>query len=337
MKKSSLLTLGVLTAGLSLIAVELIPLFSLPTAAAAAKKIAFPTNAAAKGAFPKRWNYGSESPMDNKDPVVQVHWYNEHTVMLRENKAYSSNGNFFFLYFGNEKALLLDQGAIYQPEISPLRQLIDGLVAEWCKRNGRDDIHLVLTNTHLHGDHYAQWNQFLDRPNTTLVGLTFEERMDFFGIKNFPEQRAEYDLGGRKLILVGAPGHEDSELAIYDTWTRLLCTGDMLYWGLITIRDWKKWEPSIQRLAKFTYDHPVVAITNCHIEMSAQNIDYPRKTVYQPEEPPMEIDVETLRKLAAFTKTITDPKPGVYYFDKIWLYNEVGGGVALEKNIYAYE
>jgi hydroxyacylglutathione hydrolase len=333
MKKSLVLCLGVLTAGVTFLMMERAPADSRHSAA---KSIKFPTDVAAPGKFPERWHGGTESAMDDKEPVMHVHWYNEHTVMMRENKCYSSNGNFVFLYFGNDKAFLLDQGAISQPDISPFREIVVDLVAEWCERNGREDIQLIVANTHLHGDHYAQTNQFLDRPNTLIVGLTHEERMAFFGITNFPTERVHYDLGGRKLMLFGTPGHEDSEMAVYDPYTRLLCTGDMLYWGLITIRDWKKWEPSIQRLAQFTHDFPVVAITNCHIEMSAHDVDYPRKTSYQPDEPPMQIEVETLRNLAAYTRTITDPKPGVYRFPKIWLYNEVGGGVALETNKYAY-
>ena len=34
-----------------------------------------------------RWIHGSESAKHNTDPDIQVHWYDEHTVILRQNMA----------------------------------------------------------------------------------------------------------------------------------------------------------------------------------------------------------------------------------------------------------
>jgi glyoxylase-like metal-dependent hydrolase (beta-lactamase superfamily II) len=340
MKKSVRALLGIVMAAITAFVFEAAATSTvLPVSrAAAGKRIEFPTKVAAPGTFPQKWIHGSESLMDNKDPVVQVHWYNEHTVMMRENKAYADGANFFFLYFGNDRAFLLDQGSITQRDISPVRELVDDVIAQWCRRHGKEDVELIVANTHLHGDHYSAWNQFQDRPNTRLVGLTHEERLAFFGMTNFPEQRVEYDLGGRKLILWGSPGHDDAEMATYDTYTHLICTGDMLYWGLITIRGFSnKWAPSIDRLVKFTEEYPVSNLINCHIEMSNRNVDYPRSTSYQPDEPPMQISVETLRELNAFVKTVKNPKDGeVYYFDRIWLYNQKGGWETVEKNKWVY-
>ena len=47
------------------------------------------------------------------------------------------------------------------------------------RQNQQSDIELIVANSHLHGDHYAAWNQFVDRPNTIMVGLTHEEMMAF--------------------------------------------------------------------------------------------------------------------------------------------------------------
>ena len=33
------------------------------------------------------WIHGSESAKHNTDPDIQVHWYDEHTVILRQNMA----------------------------------------------------------------------------------------------------------------------------------------------------------------------------------------------------------------------------------------------------------
>jgi len=37
------------------------------------------------------WIHGSVSAKHNTDPDVQVHWYDEHTVILRQNMAIPRN------------------------------------------------------------------------------------------------------------------------------------------------------------------------------------------------------------------------------------------------------
>lgn len=59
----------------------------LPLSAAQPPRIDFQSNLPAKGTFPEKWIHGSKSLLDNHDPPVQVHWFNEHTVIMRENKA----------------------------------------------------------------------------------------------------------------------------------------------------------------------------------------------------------------------------------------------------------
>ena len=58
----------------------------------------FPSSAAAPGKFPEQWIHGSKSAMDNTDPAVQVHRYNEHTYILRENKAINYEGAFMYVF-----------------------------------------------------------------------------------------------------------------------------------------------------------------------------------------------------------------------------------------------
>ena len=60
----------------------------------------FKSDLPAPGSFPDRWICGSESLKDNTDPPVHVHWYNAHTAILRQNKAYSFEAPFAPLYFG---------------------------------------------------------------------------------------------------------------------------------------------------------------------------------------------------------------------------------------------
>src|SRR3546814_4261165 len=152
----------------------------------------FPTRRSSDLSFPKAWIHGSSSCMDNKDPPVQVHWYNPHTAILRQNKAYSYEAPFAPLYFGNERILLLDEGFVQLRNDWDLRGVVDQCIDDWCRRHGRDPagLELLVAFSHLHADHYAAVNQFADRPNTRYMGLTHEEMVGFWGMTDFPEERA---------------------------------------------------------------------------------------------------------------------------------------------------
>ena len=91
--------------------------------------IDFKTNVPAPGSFPEKWICGSVSCMDNHDPPIQVNWYNEHTVFMRQNKAYSYEAPFMHLYFGNERILLVDQGYTQLRTDWPLRDVVDRCIA----------------------------------------------------------------------------------------------------------------------------------------------------------------------------------------------------------------
>ncbi len=293
--------------------------------------IDFASQLPAKGTFPAKWIHGSKSLLDNNDPPVQVHWYNPHTVIMRENKAYNYEGAFLYLYFGNDRAILLDQGSTASPAEWPLRRMVD----EWKRRNGKgDDYELVLAFSHLHGDHYAAQNQFLDRPYTRIMGLTHEEMVGFWGMTKYPEQRVTFDLGGRELWVWGNPGHIDSEFAYYDRYTQILFTGDMFYRGRCYIGNFQLWMQSMRRLIEFVDAHPVTHIVGCHIEISESGEDYPRATTYQPDEPPLQMDVATLRRTWAFAQTIT--KPGIYFTGDVYLCNQTRGLTTIDRNPYVY-
>ncbi len=297
--------------------------------------IDFQSSLPASGTFPAKWIHGSKSLLDNQDPPIQVHWYNAHTVIMRENKAYNYEGAFLYLYFGNDRAILLDQGSTASPTEWPLRKVVDAAIDEWRRKHKPDgNYELVLAFSHLHGDHYAAQNQFLDRPGTRIMGLTHEEMVGFWGMKNYPEERVEFDLGGRGLLVWGNPGHIDSEFAYYDPYTQILFTGDMFYRGRCYIGNFSMWMASMRRLLAFTETHPVRHIVGCHIEISRTGEDYPRGTTWQPDEPPLQMDVAMLRRTYQFAQSIT--RPGIYFTGDVYLCNQTRGRTTIEKNPYAY-
>ena len=117
-----------------------------------------------------RWIHGSVSSKHNADPDLHVYWYDDDTVILRQNKAIDYEAPFLFLLFGERRAVLLDTGATESEMFLPIRAVVDGLIRMWLDRNSRTDRYeLVVLHTHSHADHVAGDTQFLDRPDTVLV------------------------------------------------------------------------------------------------------------------------------------------------------------------------
>ncbi|HEY9646265.1 MAG TPA: MBL fold metallo-hydrolase [Chroococcidiopsis sp.] len=269
------------------------------------------------------WNHGSISPKHNTDPDIQIHAYDEHTYILRQNMAVHYEAPFMFLLFGNERAILLDTGATRSPEYFPLRQTVDQLIEQWLSHHPRDRYDLVVAHTHLHRDHFEGDSQFSDRPNTEMVGRSLEATLAFYGFQNWPNEVVPFDLGGRILHVMGTPGHEDAEVSIYDPYTQIFFTGDLIYPGRLYIRDWDEFKASIARMIAFTDTHPVSHLLGCHVEMSIYpRLDYLIRTSYQPFERPLQMTVEQLRSMQTAIAEI-DGKPGVHIFDDYIIYNGV--------------
>lgn len=278
---------------------------------------------AAPGNLDVRWIHGSISSRHNTDPDIQIHFYNEHTIILRQNMAVHPEAPFMFLLFGNECAILLDTGATRSPEFFPLRQTVDALIEQWLNKHPRQDYALIVAHTHLHRDHFEADLQFIDRPNTTVVEKSLAGTIEFYGFQSWPQDQVIFDLGGRQLQVLATPGHEEAEVSIYDPYTHLLLTGDLLYPGRLYVRDWAAFVESIERLVAFCDSHPIAHILGCHIEMSIYpKLDYLIRTSYQPHERPLEMTVEQLRSVRDAIATIGG-KPGIHIFNDYIIYNGV--------------
>ncbi|MEM9004830.1 MAG: MBL fold metallo-hydrolase [Cyanobacteria bacterium P01_F01_bin.86] len=276
---------------------------------------------AAPGSLDVQWIHGSISPKHNTDPDIQVHVYNEHTIIMRQNMAVHPEAPFMFLLFGNDRAILLDTGATRSPAFFPLRQTVDDLMEQWLAQHPREDYPLVVAHTHLHRDHFEADPQFWDRPNTVIVDKTLAATMAFYGFQNWPHDQVTFDLGGRQLKVLATPGHEVAEVSIYDPYTHLLFTGDIVYPGRLYIDDWQAFTESIERLIAFCETHPIVYLLGCHIEMSTYpKLDYLIRTSYQPYESPLQMTVEQLKSIRGAIAEI-DGKPGVHIFDDYIIYN----------------
>ncbi len=235
------------------------------------------------------WIHGSRDCSGTSDPLVQVHRLERDTFVLRLSKCYSFEANFLYLLLGRRRALLLDTGA--RPDdgardrTMPLRRTVDDLVTGWSTGLGVPEPDLVVAHTHAHGDHVAGDDQFAGRPRTSVVAPTVPAVAGFFGLPDWPDGRAELDLGGRRVTVLPIPGHEPTHIAVHDSRTRALFTGDTLYPGLLTVRDWPAYRRSAARLADLVRREEVSVVLGAHIEMTRTPGElYPLGTTHQPDE-----------------------------------------------------
>ena len=257
------------------------------------------------------WIHGAADCARTDDPVVQVLRLDRDTFILRLSKCYSFEANFIYLLLGREKALLLDTGPRPDPgaryRALPLRRLVDQLVADWSTEAGVAEPDLVVAHTHGHGDHVSGDDQFTDRPRTHVVAPTVAAVSGFFGLRDWPDGQAELDLGGRRLTVLPVPGHEPTHIAVHDVRTGALFTGDMLYPGLLTVRDWTAFRRSAARLANLVQKSAVSVVLGSHIEMSrTPGRLYPLGTTYQPDEHPLPLAPASVLELHRACEAMAD-------------------------------
>ena len=259
------------------------------------------------------WIHGSEAAKYNTDPDIQVHACDEHTYILRQNKAVHYEAPFMFLLFGAAKAVLLDTGATANPGFFPLRRTVDEIIDGWLAEHPHPgDYGLLVLHTHGHGDHTAADGQFTGRPSTVLVGAARDAVWPYFGFDTEPESVAEVGLGGRVLDCLGTPGHHNAAVTFYDRYTGILFTGDTVYPGRLYVFDWPAFARSIDRLADWCAQRPVSHLLGCHIEMTrTPGQDYPVGWTYQPDEPPLQLTPDHLAQIQSTLKA-HDGEPGRY-------------------------
>ena len=279
------------------------------------------TEESSGGGLDVRWIHGSTSRRHPTDPAWQVHRYADDTVILRGSKDQNYEAPFTFLLFGADRALLLDTGAVTD---DLLRQVIDELVDGWLVAHPTPGYQLVVAHTHAHGDHIAGDASFAARPDTVVVGTTPVAVRKFFGFTSWPQEVVDLDLGGRRLQLIGIPGHEDASIAVHDERTGLLLTGDSVYPGRIYVSDFPAYVDSMRRLVEFAEAREVSHVLGCHIEMTTRpGRDYPLGCRYQPDEPPLEMTMDQLRAFRDAAVSVAD-RPGVHRFDDFILYHGAG-------------
>ena len=258
-----------------------------------------------------RWIHGAPVCAQSSDPLLQVYQFDDDTFILRQSKCFNYEGNFFYLLFGQQRVVLFDTGAAPSPDFLqrhpdpkdrelPIREEVQKIIAQWLAGRGGGSVDLVVAHTHSHGDHVHGDSQFIGQPNTTLVWPQLSAVKSFFGLPNWPNGEARFELGGRQLTVLPLPGHEQTHIAVYDPRTEALLTGDTLYPGLLTVQDWSAYRRSVARLSEFATQHPVSLVLGNHIEMKNSPRElYPIGTTYQPDEHPLSLKASHMRRAAS--------------------------------------
>lgn len=251
--------------------------------------------------FRENWIDGTQ-PIE---PDIQIQSLDHDTFVIRQSIKTNFEAPFLYLIFGRDKVLLIDTGA----EGGRIRATVDRLVADWLTAHHRTSIPLIVAHSHSHGDHIAGDAAFRGRPDTTVIGLEPADVAGFFGIGNWPDEIARFDLGGRVLRIIPTPGHQAASIMIYDPRLKILLSGDVLYPGrlYVPVNFMSDERASIDRLAVFAAAHPIRAVLGAHIEMTrTPGRDYPHEATTHPDEHRLELPARSIGELQTGLKAALD-------------------------------
>ena len=242
------------------------------------------------------WNGGASD-----EPVLRVRRYAPSFWIIRQGKRSSPEAPFMYLIAGRDSAMLLDTGAAPTDGTPlPLVALVDSLLST--VRTGRVWPLLVL-HSHGHSDHRYLDAEFATRARTHVVPADTMALVAQLGLSGWPvEEPAMLDLGGRPLQVIPTPGHQNAHIMVYDERTGALLSGDMLYPGLLTVRDLNAFRASAERIERFAARHPIRHVLGAHVEMTdTPGQMYPLGTIVQSHEHALALPGTSVRRLADAT------------------------------------
>lgn len=259
-----------------------------------------------------RWIHGAADCDQSTDPPIQVVAYDDDTFVLRQSFCVNFEGPFLYVLFGADAVLLHDTGATAEADLFPIRRTVDELIAARLDARGKAEIRLIVSHSHGHGDHRMGDVQFADLCDGTVAPIGAEGVAAFFRIPDWPTGRAVLDLGDRPIDVVPAPGHLADHLMLFDRSRGLLLSGDALYPGMLTVRDWRAYRESTRRIAAFARESavagwPVRHVLGAHIEMANEpGVLYELGGTYQPDERRLPLSVDDLFALEASLEAAGD-------------------------------
>lgn len=251
------------------------------------------------GSMEVQWDAGAETcPAHLSDPI-QIHRYNDQTIVLREKLCSTWEAPFMYLLIGSKRALLIDTGDIADPSLMPLESRVMGLLpAEAAAK-----LPLLVVHSHGHLDHRAGDPQFEGVSGIQVVHSDLDSVRKYFGLADWPNGRAQIDLGDRIIDVLPAPGHHPAQLVYYDRNTGLVFSGDFLLPGRLLVDDSDAYEASARRVAEFLKDRPVSLVLGGHIEKNRSGELLPWQSTYHPDEHSLQLTKDDVAALPAALRT----------------------------------
>lgn len=281
-------------------------------------------DASADGNLRFAWIHGSLSAKANTDVRVQVHRYNEHTYILRQNPAVHWEAPFMYLLMGEQRAVLFDVGATAETDYFPLRDVVDRVLERWQQANQVDELTLVVMPLGSEASQTAARAQFEDRANTLIVDSDVASRAEILG-PSWPSQ-GSLDLGGRVLEVLATPGIDSHAISVYDAWAEVLLTGNAFFPGRLVIRDHATYLTTLERLVDLSQTKDVRWIWGGRIEMSADpGIDFLLRANYRPNERKLQMVPADLYDAWGIVRLINN-QPDIHIHDDFIVMNGVGRG-----------
>ncbi len=244
----------------------------------------------------KRWNHGAVDCSASEEPAIDVFQYDDSSYILRQSKCLSFEAPFIYVLIGQKEVLVVDTGATESADDFPLYDTIKTLI-ETQSPDGNEKT-ITVVHSHSHRDHRGGDGQFLVKPRVSVVAPNAAGVREFFDFSTHKNNEVRLDLGAREITVFPIPGHQQESIAIYDSKTRWLLTGDTLYPGYIYVKHWGDYRASVARMLDFAQRQSVSAILGTHIEMTREPGEfYPIGTLYQPNEASLVLTVDDLTQL----------------------------------------
>ena len=241
-----------------------------------------------------RWDPGA-ADCTREDRRTELHAYDETTIVIRQNPCVDYEANLLYLLIGDERALLLDSGAVDDSELTDgLARLVSGYLA---KPDG-SRLPLVVAHTHGHQDHRAGDAAFAQLPATTVVPVDGEGMRRFFGLQNWPEGSARFELGNRSIEVIPTPGHHPDHLVFIDSRTRLLFSGDFVLPGRLLVEDIDAYQASALRVIEAVNTWNVQFALGGHVEMTTSGELYSSGVTFHPQERALPVAFDSAHAVA---------------------------------------
>jgi glyoxylase-like metal-dependent hydrolase (beta-lactamase superfamily II) len=245
-----------------------------------------------------QWNPGAEDCAATPQPPLQVHRYDAHTFILRQNLCAHFEAPLLYLLIGDKRALLIDSGAVEDAASMPLGKTI----ADLLPRSNGASLPLLVAHTHRHSDHRAGDAQLAKHPGAEIVPIEHEDIVKYYGFENWFEDTVQIDLGGRVIEAIAVPGHLRDHLLFYDANTGLAFSGDFLLPGRLLVDDIDAYRASAERAVAYLKNKPVTALLGGHIELDTNGEPFSRGSTHHPNERELALAKEDLVSLPAALK-----------------------------------